>query len=407
MLITSLSGMLSTNKTNNSKLYRCRRCLYPFREEQKLNNHQDFCKQFKGQKIEMPKNTHTYFDNFDKMVKCPVEVYADFEAVVVPNDDDSEGGSTKKTTKHVPCAYALKVSSRFEEWDLPVEHYRNPDAAEHFILRLHEIYEQVSPLLYADKKMEEITQEKRGELDNQTECYLCLKPFKRGDTKHIDHCHYTGKIFGYAHSVCNQRRKTDKRLPVVFHNFKGYDCHMLIRDLCANEVDLNKLKLIPKTMDKYTSVSTPRFRFIDSYQHLPSKLDTLVEDLKDDGDNNFSAVKEYVDLFWGGDRDKYDLLLRKGVYPYSYMNSHDRFKEGLPSIDKFFDDLNDEPCSRKDYQHVKKVWEKFGLKNLGELCDLYVTSDVLLLSFVFRKYRKECLENFELDPIHYYTTPGN
>ena len=88
------------------------------------------------------------------------------------------------------------------------------------------------------------------------------------------------------------------------------------------------------------------------------------------------------------------------------MDSMERFEEGLPDRADFYDDLNDEVCTEENYQHVKTMWEEFNMKNLGDLCDIYVISDVLLLASVFTKYRKECWDNFDLDPLHYYTAPG-
>ena len=79
----------------------------------------------------------------------------------------------------------------------------------------------------------------------------------------------------------------------------------------------------------------------------------------------------------------------------------------LPEQKDFYNDLTEEACSDEDYNHVKRVWRTFKMKNLGDLCDLYVASDVLLLSAVFQKYREECLESYGLDSLWYFTCPGN
>ena len=49
---------------------------------------------------------------------------------------------------------------------------------------------------------------------------------------------------------------------------------------------------------------------------------------------------------------------------------------------------------------------EFGLRNLGEYHDLYLKTDVILLSNVFEKFRKVYMENYGLDPAHFYTAPG-
>ena len=77
--------------------------------------------------------------------------------------------------------------------------------------------------------------------------------------------------------------------------------------------------------------------------------------------------------FCNGDLNKFVLLLRKGVYPYEYMESWERFYEtSLPDEEAFYSELNLEDITDKDYVHTQKVWEVFGIRNLGEYHDLYV-----------------------------------
>ena len=68
--------------------------------------------------------------------------------------------------------------------------------------------------------------------------------------------------------------------------------------------------------------------------------------------------------------------------------------------------MNDCGISDDDYNHAKKVWKEFGVKNLGEYQDLYLKSDVLLLADVFEEFRNVCMVNYSLDPAWYYTSPG-
>ena len=89
------------------------------------------------------------------------------------------------------------------------------------------------------------------------------------------------------------------------------------------------------------------------------------------------------------------------------MDSWDRFEEKqLPSKDEFYSKLNMAGISEKDYQHACKVWNEFGLKNVGDYHDLYLKTDVILLANVFESFRKMCLDNYGLDPAHFYTAPG-
>ena len=105
--------------------------------------------------------------------------------------------------------------------------------------------------------------------------------------------------------------------------------------------------------------------------------------------------------------DKLSLLLRKGVYPYEYVDGPDRFdEEALPPMEAFYNRLTDKPINIQEYEHAMNVWKEFDLKNIGEYHDLYLKTDVLLLADVFEKFRKVCLNYYKLDPAHYYTSPG-
>ena len=105
--------------------------------------------------------------------------------------------------------------------------------------------------------------------------------------------------------------------------------------------------------------------------------------------------------------DKTDIILRKGVYPYEYIDSLDRFNETqLPSMDKFYSNLSDEKIKDVDYEHMQKVWNEFNCKTIGDYHDLYLKTDVTLLADIFQTFRKTCMESYKLDPLHYYTAPG-
>ena len=80
--------------------------------------------------------------------------------------------------------------------------------------------------------------------------------------------------------------------------------------------------------------------------------------------------------------------------------------ESLPSKEKFYNILNDKHITDKEYQHAKEVWKVFDLKDVGEHHDLYLGSDVILLTDVFENFRTHCLSYYKLDPCHYFTSPG-
>ena len=102
------------------------------------------------------------------------------------------------------------------------------------------------------------------------------------------------------------------------------------------------------------------------------------------------------------DINKFILLLRKGVYPYEYMDDWEKFNETkLPEKEEFYSNLNLEDIRDADCIHAKRVFKDFEIKNLGEYHDLYRKGDVLLLAYVFESFRKMCLKTYELDPVRF------
>ena len=200
---------------------------------------------------------------------------------------------------------------------------------------------------------------------------------------------------------------------MVFHNLNWYDSHLFIKNLGFSEGDIN---CIPNNEEKYISFSkkievgsytnkegktTPlhhTIRFIDSFKFMPASLDSLVNNLPKDAFNN-------VKMYYSG--EKFNLLTRKEVYPYEYMDTQEKLKETkLPPKEVFNSKLNNENISDEDYAHAQKVWRVFKMEHFKDYHDLYNRADVLLLADVFENFRNICIENYELDPAHYFTAPG-
>ena len=141
------------------------------------------------------------------------------------------------------------------------------------------------------------------------------------------------------------------------------------------EVKEMNINAIPNNMEKYLAFMLGNhLTFIDSFQFMGSSLEKLVSNLPRE------SLKYTSKRFRG---EKLDLMSKKGVYPYDYMDSFDKFNSPLPSKDEFYSILNDEHISDDDYKHAQDVWNKFNLKNMGDYHNLYIQSDILLLADVF------------------------
>ena len=102
--------------------------------------------------------------------------------------------------------------------------------------------------------------------------------------------------------------------------------------------------------------------------------------------------------------EKFRLLLRKDVFPYEHIEGFENFKETeLPPKEKFYSKLSGCGISETDYEHAKKVWQTFNMKNMGDYHDLYLKTDVLLLASVFEGFRNTFIENYGMDTAHFMT----
>ena len=227
-------------------------------------------------------------------------------------------------------------------------------------------------------------------------CWICGKLLELMDEKVRDHFHIIGKFRGAAHFSCNANFKITKRAPIIFHNLKGYDGHLIMKELSNFDIVID---VIPYGLEKYMAIIVNRnLVFIDSMQFMKDSLDDLVKNLDDRNFNYLSREYSSRGL---------ELIKQKGVYPYEYMDSFKKFDEcELPSKDKFYSSLKSKGISDEDYERAINVWNISNIKNLGEYHDLYLKTDVLLLCDVFEKFINICIEYYELDPCHYFSIPG-
>ena len=138
--------------------------------------------------------------------------------------------------------------------------------------------------------------------------------------------------------------------------------------------------------------------FLESFQFMSSSLDRLSPNLPKD---KFKYTSEVFK------KKKLQLMTPKGIYPYDYIDSFERFNETqLGSKDDFFSQLTQDAIIEEQYCHTTKVWGTFNLQTMGDYHDLYLKSDILLLADVFKNFRSTCLQYYKLDPSHYYTSPG-
>ena len=417
--IKSLSRLLSGKNSNTKhKQHFCMNCLQGFTQELSRDQHQVHCEDNESVRVEMPKQGPTVkFKDGQNQFKVPFIMFADFESILELMDPVELGSLnqpyTNEVNQHTPPCWYVYSKFAYGDVDNPLRIYRGKDCIKTFCNYIkgeaRRLYHMFPELL-----MDPLTKKQWKKYKRSTKCHICYKPFTLKDPKVRDHCHYTGLYRGPVHSLCNLRYKIPSYIPVVFHNLSGYDTHLFIRELGVHASDM---EVITKNKEDYISFSIKvpvdsyidkngekkdkltELKFIDSFKFMSSSLDSLTKNLVR-GRKKLFGFEDYSEL-------QYGLLTRKGVYPYEYINSWDRFEETqLPPISAFYSNLNMSSISEEDYQHAQRVWKEFGIHNLGDYHDLYLRTDVALLANVYKAFRDTCLKHYKLDPAHFYTSPG-
>ena len=421
VLIKDFNKFMYNQTKHHDRKHFCMHCLQCFSSERVLNDHNGNCIQVNGtQAVKMPDkdNNILKFNNFHKHQAVPFIIYSDFESITEkisgckPNNDKSY---TEAYQKHTDCGYGYKVVCCYDDkYTKPTQIYRGEKAVYKF---MENMLEEVK---YCKKTMKrffnkplKMTQDDEDKFKKATECHICDKEYTEKDIRVRDHCHITGKYRGSAHQECNLSLRINPeeiKIPVIFHNLRGYDSHFIMQEIGAiikNHTYIDKkgkekqmnINAIPNNMEKYMAFMLGKhLTFLDSFQFMSSGLDKLVSNLPREAFKYTS--QEYKDK-------KLDLMTRKGVYPYDFMDSFKKFDEiRLPTKEDFHSILNDEHITDEDYKHAQTVWETFKLTTMGEYHDLYLKTDVLLLADVFENFRRTCLEYYKLDSCHYFTSPG-
>lgn len=152
----------------------------------------------------------------------------------------------------------------------------------------------------------------------------------------------------------------------MFYNLSNYDAHFVIKYIALGFNGAINLLSINK--ERYTSfiknvqkAQTINFKFIGSFRFLPESLAKL------------ASYCDKLNLIEKEFPNNYNLLTRKGVFPYEYIDRFDRLDEKcLPDKTKFYSQLNDSHITDSDYEHAQYVWSTFNIKTIGEYSDLYL-----------------------------------
>ena len=433
VLIEDFSKFNSKFTKHKGKKHFCMRCLQCFYSNESLAKHRVYCLAINGvQAIELPqkyidkngiwRSPCVYFKNHHKSLPVPFCIYADFECITEkisscqppPMKKPKKGrlpeerSYTEKYQRHTACSFGYKMVCHYDKsYSGDYFIYRGKDCIQRFIKCMFEEVKNCQSIIRDNfNKPLKMTNEDEKSFKMATHCHICEKKYRVDDVPVRDHCHITGKYRGSAHQTCNLKLQISAekiKIPVVFHNLKGYDSHFIMNELgeLIKKGEENiKINVIAQNAEKYMAFYIGKhLSFIDSFAFMSSSFEKLASNLVDE---NFIYTKKYFT-----DPVQFNLMKRKGVSPYDYMDSFSKFNDTeLPKREEFYSLLTDNNISEDDYRHTQNVWNTFNLQNMGEYHDLYLKTDILLLVDVFENFRKTCLTYYRLDPLHYVTSPG-
>ena len=167
--------------------------------------------------------------------------------------NNPENSYTEKKVKHKLSGYAWCSICSFDETKSRCYFYRRKDCIEKFCKDLKEFVTEI--ISFEEREMIPLTNTEIKFYEKQKVCHICKKEFcdDKNNKKVRDHCHYTGKFRGAAHSVCNLKYKIHQEIPMVFHNASTYDYYFIIKNL-AREFE-GEFECLGENTEKYITFS--------------------------------------------------------------------------------------------------------------------------------------------------------
>ena len=371
---------------HKSKCFFCSRCDNVFKSKKARDNHERACFGLKTKKY-LPRNEETdevpkmKFRNFSKMGWCPFVAYADSEDFLRPMYK-KRGDSTVLVQEHNASCWGfhfvgpdeqrkyfdffppnptekfvrgLILLSRqlFDEYWEPVVrtnltlHQQSFVPIEEILRNKNIKYSLRHYLKHRNMPYDQYAIGKRKKFRTPI-CWICQKDFTWEDERVIDHDNFTGKYLGIAHDACNLKRRTKPDL-VCFHN-GNYDFVELLPKLLKNCGMEYETTCLPKTNQKFITLTMTLFlekeiittktgkkkmrdfkfpiTFIDTLSFLGASLDKVMKNIPEKDLKNTT-------LEFPNEKD-FQLVQKKGVFPYGYMNDETKLFVSLPKQCEMF-----------------------------------------------------------------------
>ena len=395
----------------------CERCCRPFYSLAALQKHYNFCAQGKLILEDAPKDPKfQYKKSFLKLESPRLIFYADIECYIDPSTQVHKPGMVG-----LYCVLNKEVDNHdgHLQAQIPMRTWMGGQCIDQFLNYLGKTaeFEYQHEKELTRKPMNELSLEELHLFHNASKCQRCNEPFSRTNYRVRDHSHLNGKFRQTLCSKCNINIRQQRRtFYVIFHNFKGYDSHIICKYALGKQPDW-LINVIPRTTEHFLTLTIKipvdklinqagkeytvyfQVKFIDSFQFMASSLANLVRNLSD---VPFARRLQRLNP------NVSDAVIRqKGVFPYTYFTSMECLNEThLPEKHYFYNDLTNQHITDAEYEHAQRAWTEFGCRTLRDYTKAYLHLDIYLLADVFEEFRRVSKEEDELDPVHFISLPS-
>lgn len=386
----------------NSKVYVCECCnnVY-FYSQAAYEKHVNVCMlDDDDMKYELPKNNYDIrFRNTQNEIKSLFCLYSDFESILFPYTQN-EAGETIKINNHKPIALGCLLVDSFNNKIIEntFSGFECPNNFLDYIESVTFTSKEVFNLILNSYKPS------YSKIVRDTECYLCkLKESTKGRVVIL------GRQLIIHNSCLKRLLRRICSIKVLFHNLKGYDSHFIVDSFGKK---CQYFSAIPISKEKYIAfqgvINNTTIRFLDSLAFLQGSLSSNASKLK-----NFKFIEKYF-IQNINNSNTNNLFLDcikntgKQIFPYEYLDSIDKLDKEIPKdCSQWFSKLtNSGPTQEEVDKTIKYSNEILNIFTLNDYMLFYLRIDVLLLFEIYENFREMSYNQYNLDPSHYYTTPG-
>ena len=335
-------------------------------------------------------------------------IIADFEARNEPVINyDNDTSNTIDVCKQLPICNGLYVINKINDMPIKMDYYKSTFGVNNinwFLNNINNIEFQMSEFFKQNLKPK-ITIKSDKLFLKAKFCWLCEVNFININEKVRHYCKMTGKYLGTAHQTCIDyvnKVNLHKFIPVLYHNFSKYDCHMFFNESINSKVDTINISVIPRTNEEYMSVNYGCIKFLDSMRFQQASLEKLTESLKDE---DYIHLKRHFPNHWV-------LLKNKLAYPYEFYKTLEDYEKPIEELlvsgnEAYFSNTKKNKIpDQEEIDRTNEIMKLFNIKNGRELTELYNKADVILLADIFEKFIKVSISEFGINSLYHISLPG-